>query len=287
MLRPTFGRFSALLLCLIGVGGNPSPAAAERTDDPTISGGVWASDNKTLHFRESGRPDAASDKPLVIFIHGTPGSSSAFDAYLAEPALQRRAHMVAVDRPGFGQSGSELVTSLEGQARAIAPLLEPATLDRAPDTPVILVGHSLGGSIAYQIAADYPDRVDGVIAVAASLDPTLGGPRWYNRLASMFMWFVPKDLKAANREIMPLGRSLDALAGKLSAIEAPVTVIHGTEDRLVSVRHLDYIREKLAHVDPKIISEQGGSHFILWQQPTIIAESIIDMLGRMRGRDNE
>lgn len=265
----------------------PLAAHAEAADSGHINGGSYGVDGKTLHYLESGRPDADSQKPVVIFIHGTPGSSRAFDAYLTDQTLRAQAHMIAIDRPGFGASDAKLVTSLEGQARAIAPLLEPATLDRDPGTPVILVGHSLGGSIAYQIAADYPGQVDGVIAVAASLDPALGGPRWYNRLASMFMWLVPGDLKAANREIMPLGRSLDALAGKLSAIRAPVTVIHGTEDRLVSVRHLDYIREKLAHVEPNIISEEGGSHFILWQQPAIIAQSIIDMLGHLRGKDGK
>ena len=63
----------------------------------------------------------SGDKPLVIFLHGAPGSLSAFIDYLKNKELQKSVNMIAVDRPGYGYSnfGKE-ETSLQAQAFYIA-----------------------------------------------------------------------------------------------------------------------------------------------------------------------
>ena len=53
-----------------------------------------------LFFAESGD----SSKQMVLFVHGTPGSWQGYEYYLQASELTSRAHLVAVDRPGFGQS---------------------------------------------------------------------------------------------------------------------------------------------------------------------------------------
>ena len=99
----------------------------------------------------------------LIYVHGTPGSASAFRRYLRDPIPDTRT--IAYDRPGFGETEPrDPVVSFEAQARVIEPLLRPSEDGRWP----ILVGHSLGGPIIARAAADYPDRVGGLVIVAGS-----------------------------------------------------------------------------------------------------------------------
>ena len=52
--------------------------------------------------------------------------------------------------------------------RAISPLL-----DNTNGRPVYLAGHSLGGPLVAKMAALYPEKVDGLVILAGSFDPTL------------------------------------------------------------------------------------------------------------------
>jgi hypothetical protein len=49
------------------------------------------------------------NKSPVVFIHGTPGSWAFLASYVNDEALQQDAHLIAIDRPGWG--GSTLVDS--------------------------------------------------------------------------------------------------------------------------------------------------------------------------------
>jgi pimeloyl-ACP methyl ester carboxylesterase len=127
----------------------------------------------------------------------------AFGGYLGDDNLRRAAHMIAVDRPGFGRSGYKQVTpSLQEQAALQAPVLRKAVKERK----ATLVGHSLGAPIAVRLTTDNPDLVDGLVLLSPSIDPTREKPRWYNRVASwpLISWAIPTKLALANEELMPL-----------------------------------------------------------------------------------
>jgi pimeloyl-ACP methyl ester carboxylesterase len=104
--------------------------------------------------------------PLVL-IHGIATDSNIWAAVL--PELARERTVVAVDLPGFGRSkpvgeGFELP---EVAAAILAGLAE-----RGVSTPFDLVGHSLGGGVAIQFAAQHPAAVRRLVLVApAGLRP--------------------------------------------------------------------------------------------------------------------
>src|SRR6478736_6621802 len=103
--------------------------------------------------------------PLVIFIHGSPGSLPDYLDFLADTVLLKKAEMISVDRPGFGESNYGYAEpSLAKQAALLKPILEQNKHQR----PVILVGHSLGGPVIGRMAMDYPELIDGLIFVAGS-----------------------------------------------------------------------------------------------------------------------
>ena len=225
-------------------------------------------DKRSIHYAEVG----SIDKPLVIFIHGTPGSWKAFAGYLADPALSERAHMIAVDRPGFGDSGyKNIVPSLKQQAALLRPLLEKDQTGCG----AILVGHSLGAPLAARMAMDFPDLVGGLVLVAPSLDPDLENPRWYNWAATYYVvsWAVPTPLMLANKEVMALHRELQNMVPLWKSISVPVVVIQGEADELVMPANADFA-ERMVHSRLKMVRVPEAGHFILWKHPEIIEKEI-------------
>ena len=228
--------------------------------------------NRKIFYVETGN----SNQALIVFIHGTPGSWKAFGQYLADESLRSRAQLVAVDRPGFGQSDhKQIIPSLQRQSALLAQVLEQDFNGRQ----AILVGHSIGASIAARLAMDYPDMIDGLVLVAPSIDPKLEKPRWYNHLADsvFFRWILPTDLALANEEVMPLSDELSHMLPLWYRIRIPVIVIQGDKDRLSSPANADFAKNVLGR-QAQIIRVPRAGHFIIWEQPDITVEAILSLL---------
>lgn len=71
---------------------------------------------------------------------------------------------VAPDLPGHGSAAWHETYSFTGHAEAVLPLLE------AFDRPVPVVGHSMGGVVALELAALAPDRVSRVVGLGIKVD---------------------------------------------------------------------------------------------------------------------
>ena len=232
----------------------------------------YAAADRSIHYVAAGRRGA----PLVLLIHGTPGSWHAYGELMTDNALLSRAYLVAVDRPGFGKSGKgRIVASLEQQAAYLVPIIERESSEQS----AILVGHSLGAPIAARLAMDYPDNVTGMLLVAPSLDPALEEPRWYNSLAELPLvaWALPEELALANREIIPLSAELTKMLPGWSRIQVPVIVIQGQQDQLASPANADFAERMLKDRATVVrVADQG--HFILWNRPGLIRDQILALL---------
>lgn len=113
-----------------------------------------------LNYAQQGAPDkgtAASDsKPAVILMHGMFGSLSNL-GNLAR-ALSADYWVIAVDLRNHGDSPHEDSMTIPLMAGDIIELMDDLGLSEAH-----LVGHSLGGKIAMQIAQTWPDRVRSLV----------------------------------------------------------------------------------------------------------------------------
>lgn len=120
-----------------------------------------------LAWREAGPADG---EPLLL-IHGLAESSRTWDAML--PALVERGHrVIAVDLLGHGRTSTPRIAdySIPGLSVAVRDLLLLLELDS-----VTLVGHSLGGGIALQLAYLWPELVGRVVLVSSGgLGRTVG-----------------------------------------------------------------------------------------------------------------
>lgn len=121
-----------------------------------------------------------ADLPPIVFIHGASGNLRDQAGAFLEP-LRGRAELLFVDRPGHGYSerGGPENDTPAGQAGAIARLMELKGIERA-----IIVGHSFGGAITASFGVLHPDKVEGLVFLAAATHPWPGGVDWYYHLAS-------------------------------------------------------------------------------------------------------
>lgn len=220
------------------------------------------------------------NKPLVLFVHGSPGAWDNHIAFLANDTLLKHARLAALDRPGYGGSGRGThEPSLIKQAAVLKPII-----DTAQNQPVILVGHSYGGPVIARAAMDFPQQVDGLVLVAASIDPQLEETKWFQIPAewALLSWMVPKDLRTSNREILALKAELEAMLPLWQTIQVPTTVIQGEQDTLVPPGNADFAAAQLTNAPVTMVREANLNHFVPWRRPDLIRKAILDQLERKK-----
>jgi pimeloyl-ACP methyl ester carboxylesterase len=109
--------------------------------------------------------DGAGDPLPVVFLHSLAGNASQWSAQLEHLRPKRRA--VALDWRGHGRSGTPIDGdySVPAAAADVQVAAERLGLER-----FVLVGHSGGGLVALQYAADHPERVAGLLLADPSGD---------------------------------------------------------------------------------------------------------------------
>lgn len=237
-------------------------------------------EKRTQHFVATGKEDS----PTVVFVHGSPGSLSAFIDFLSDSALLLRAHLVTIDRPGFGYSN---FGKAEPSLRVQAALLQPLLQLRKQHRPIILVGHSLGGPVIARMAMDYPDLVDGLIIVAGSIDPELEpNERWFRvPLATpFFSWLMPLSFKASNDEILEAKKELELLLPLWKNIKCPVIVLQGKNDKLVPPGNADFAKRMLTNAPVTVVLQENVNHFIPWTHPELIQQAILQLLDQIENK---
>ncbi len=247
-------------------------------DDGVPRATIQGEDGQVISYLHAGPTDA----PRIIYVHGSPGNARAWLDYLKDPIPGFES--IALDRPGFGQTTPHTpVPSLEEQAKAIEPFL----VKRNGKWP-ILVGHSLGATIVCRAAADFADRVGGLVVISGALDPDLEKTHWYQTLGEVGFVpsILPRGLRNSNRELLPLKAELQKLEPLLAKITCPVIVLHGKKDALVPVSNVTYLEEHLTkgRVRDEVLFKDRN-HLIPWSEDGAIRDAIKQAAAEEKGSD--
>ena len=106
--------------------------------------------------------EAGSGPPLVL-LHGLGATKTSFLPTVS--ALARSHRMIALDLPGFGDSDKPIGPyDAPFMARWVSAALDALGLDRTH-----LLGHSMGGRVALEVAFDHPGRIDRLALMTPSL----------------------------------------------------------------------------------------------------------------------
>lgn len=117
-----------------------------------------------LHWRDYG-----GNGDTLVLVHGLGGSLINWDA--VGPRFARHHRVVAPDLPGFGLSPPRADYRLSTHVAALAEFIE------AFETPVVLMGNSMGGLICELLTSEHPHLVDRLILVSPATPPRIPDPR--------------------------------------------------------------------------------------------------------------
>ncbi|MEJ8756110.1 alpha/beta hydrolase [Pontibacter sp. H259] len=112
-------------------------------------------DGANLHYLDEGQGTP------VVLLHGTAASLNTWDGWATE--LSKNYRVLRLDLPGFGLTGPNKTHTytIEYYAELLLHFLDEQGIDR-----VHLAGSSLGGQIAYEFAANHPERVEKLILIS-------------------------------------------------------------------------------------------------------------------------
>jgi pimeloyl-ACP methyl ester carboxylesterase len=159
---------AALLLILLGLGLTLTDRQPRH--HPMHQAEILTAGGVPVRAVRAGRGDTT-----LVLLHGY-GEHLLTWRSVFDP-LSSRYQVVALDLPGFGGSGKpDTAYTLPAMAERVRQFIATWTTP-----PVILVGHSMGGAIAAEVALAAPDLVQGLILIApAGLDvglaPITDGP---------------------------------------------------------------------------------------------------------------
>lgn len=120
-----------------------------------------------VHLRDegpgAGAPMAADAPAPIVLLHGTSASLHTWEGWTGALKGQRR--VIRFDLPGFALTGPHPQDdySIDAYVRFVV-----ATLDRLGIARCVLAGNSLGGQIAWAVAATHPNRVERLVLVDAA-----------------------------------------------------------------------------------------------------------------------
>lgn len=239
-------------------------------------------------------------EPLLL-IHGLGYARWGWGPVL--PALAERFDVVLFDNRGIGESDAPPgpYTAAEMASDAIR-VLDEAGIERAH-----VVGTSLGGMVAQELALAHPDRINRLVLActtpggprahpmpqvtvalmteAATLEPAVALRRFVeNALAPATVAAHPDlvDGIMAHRLAtaqQPAAWAAQASAGmtfdaydRLGALTTPTLVQHGDEDVVVDPRNGDLLVELLP--DARLERFPGTGHLFFWEEPERFASSV-------------
>lgn len=218
-------------------------------------------------------PDG-SPKPLLFFIHGSPGDWGAWVNFLDDPSMAERFTMLAPDRPGYGKSSPGVpFTTLAAHAEQFVKLVADYP------GPKIWAGHSFGAPIIVRAAIDHPDAVDAAILISGGLDPAYEQLKWYHKLGNtgLAKKLLPTSLRMANDEVYLFAEELTAMAPEWEKVRCPTWVVHGTKDSLAPYAEAEFAMAKLTNAPAKLVRLEDANHLVIWNQVEAIRQVFLDV----------
>ena len=274
-------------------------AAAESADAAEVTPEFIDLDGMRIRYLTLG----PADGPPLVLVHGFGGDLNNW--LFNQPLLAETFAATALDLPGHGASSKWLASGrVEDLADAVLAFLD------ALDVPAAhLVGHSLGGAVAGQLAVAHPRRctsltmicplglgpeinmgyIEGFIGAKRRKDlkpvveKLFADPALVRReLLEDLLKFKRLDgveaaLMQVAEDVFPGGRQALDLRSGLEALELPAQVVWGAQDQIVPATHGEGLADRIAvHV------HDDAGHMVHMEKAAEVTRQISDFAGAAR-----
>jgi pimeloyl-ACP methyl ester carboxylesterase len=255
--------------------------------------------------------------PPLLFVHGLSGC---WQNWLENiPHFARTYRVIALDLPGFGASEvPREEISIAGYGRCLDQVCDQLGIDAA-----LVVGNSMGGHIATELAISFPQRVERLVLVSAAgittehvqRDGVMVGGRivaalatrsvarhdalarrpGLRRLALSYVTRHPDRLSAGLAREMMRGAgkpgfmaALEAvisyrLSERLPQIACPTLIVWGEDDRVIPVRDAARFEQLIPDARAVVLPDTG--HMAMLERPEHFNALLDEFLASLPGDD--
>ena len=259
-------------------------------------------DGLDVHFKDTGPRDA----PVLLLLHGFGSSLQTWDIWSSK--LEEHYRVIRLDLPGFGLTGPSPVHDYSEQ-NDVSTLSH--FVDKLGLSSFSLMGHSMGGKMAWGLAALMPERVEALVLMAPDGYPQIKdiGKKPYQMPAIMGVMkfclpkiLVRKSIEPAFFDASVLSESLvdryyDMLRApgvraaildranqtiytdpvpRLKKITAPTLLIWGEADQMIPSSNAKSYSEVLSKSLTVLLPRLG--HLLQEEQPEKTLEKVVEFL---------
>jgi pimeloyl-ACP methyl ester carboxylesterase len=267
-------------------------------------------DGLTIHYKDTGPKDA----PVVLLLHGFGSSLQTWDVWAAQLETQYR--VIRLDLPGFGLTGPSPLHDYS-EASDVATLTH--FVDKLGVSSFSVIGHSMGGKMAWGLAAAEPDRVKALVLMAPDGFPEakdIGSkPYAMPSIMGVIKFSLPKFL--VRKSIEPAFFDANALSDslvdryydmlrapgvraailersnqtiytdpvpRLKKITAPTLLVWGEQDQMIPSSNAQSYAQVLSTSKTVLLPKLG--HLVQEEQPQIALTHVVEFLNTTLKRLN-
>ncbi|MGH7961251.1 MAG: alpha/beta fold hydrolase [Candidatus Binatia bacterium] len=256
-------------------------------------------DGYAVHYFHTGRttlpsvvPDVSKGK-LLLYLHGA-GGNGHFGHRMLD-ILSARHSPWALDYPGHGRSsGTESLKSISAYSDLIYAFWRKLGV-----RPAVLIGHSMGGAIAMDLALRHADMVESLILTCTAAKFTLPQERldtWKQVMQGRLGQPFTKDSCSPKTPMNiiqegwmeqiktdPRVRYFDLVAcqqvdltARLAEIRQPTLILAGQDDTTTPVAQAEQLRDRIPGAKLTVTPEAG--HWLPIEKPQEACDAIVTFL---------
>ena len=219
----------------------------------------------------STRKEMDTTLPILVFVHGSPGSAMDFEKYLQDKELNEKANIYAYDRIGYGEENVGNVIPIATEI----DLLNSIT-DSLGVSNTVLVGYSYGGPVALGSKRRYKKIVLPAAAVYSEVEPMFWALNFYKWRITR--WLMPKILQAASKEKLQHQEQLRIHQENWGTNLSSIYTIHGDKDWIVPIGNSEYIEKQFKKECFEILVLKEAGHDLIWSRYDTIKGELVKVL---------